>query len=213
PRKALPRGPAYLPHVLHTLKQQRPDHFREQLRVSPTTFDRIVEALRGDLVFSNNSHNPQMAVDSQLAIALYRFGRNGNGVTVQDVANWAGVSVGTVILVTRRVMTAVLRPTFMQAAVRYPTPDEKKEAKKWVHQHSCRSWRHGGFSYFDRKSQYSLNVQIVSLPNLRIVDFAYGHTGSTHDATAWEQTRTAQNHADLLDENEFVWADSAYPVG
>jgi hypothetical protein len=54
--------------------------------------------------------------------------------------------------------------------------------------------------------------QIVSLPNLRIIDFGYGFTGSTHDATAWEHTRIAREHENLLLEKEFVWADSAYPV-
>jgi hypothetical protein len=68
-----------------------------------------------------------------------------------------------------------------------------------------------GESYFDRKCCYSLNMQarhpfrlhlnftdecraqIVSLPNLRIVDFSYGHTGSTHDSTAWEETQVLVN--------------------
>ena len=89
-----------------------------------------------------------------------------------------------------------------------------------------------GESYFDRKCNYSLNIQvchdkfharpssptdhhfakIVSLPNLRIIDFSYGHTGSTHDATAWETTRLAQEHSTLMGDGEWVWADSAYPV-
>ena len=54
--------------------------------------------------------------------------------------------------------------------------------------------------------------QIVSLPNLWIIDFGYGYTGSTHDATAWEGTRLFQEHGTLLDDKEWVWADSAYPV-
>jgi DDE superfamily endonuclease len=54
--------------------------------------------------------------------------------------------------------------------------------------------------------------QIVSLPNLQIIDFSFGHTGSTHDASAWEATRLAQDREELMEENEWVWADSAYPV-
>jgi hypothetical protein len=54
--------------------------------------------------------------------------------------------------------------------------------------------------------------QIVSLPNLRIVDFGYGHTGSAHDSTAWDETHLAREHATILEGDEFVWADSAYPV-
>jgi hypothetical protein len=50
------------------------------------------------------------------------------------------------------------------------------------------------------------------LPNLRIIDFSYGHTGSTHDATAWEQTQLACEHKNILEDGEWVWADSAYLV-
>jgi len=53
---------------------------------------------------------------------------------------------------------------------------------------------------------------VVSLPNLQIIDFSYGHTGSAHDASAWESTRLALEREDLMEENEWVWADSAYPV-
>ena len=44
------------------------------------------------------------------------------------------------------------------------------------------------------------------------MDFSYGHTGSAHDSTAWVGTRLAREHDTILEENEFVWADSAYPV-
>jgi hypothetical protein len=50
------------------------------------------------------------------------------------------------------------------------------------------------------------------LPNLRIIDFSYGNTGSTHDSTAWTHTRLAKEHCDLMEPGEWVWADSAYPV-
>ncbi|KJA17757.1 hypothetical protein HYPSUDRAFT_146140 [Hypholoma sublateritium FD-334 SS-4] len=229
-RDQLPRGPSYLHHVLMCLKTERADHFRANLRVSPVTFDALASAIETDPVFSNNSQNPQMPVEEQLAITLYRFGHDGNAASLQSVANWAGVGKGTVSVVTRRVMTAILRPGFMKNAVRWPTEAEKEEAKVYVAKHSCHAWRNGwlfvdgtlvplamrpewyGKSYFDRKSRYSLNFQIVSLPNLRIIDFTFGHTGSTHDASAWEATHLVQDHDSLMEENEWIWADSAYPV-
>lgn len=178
PRNTLPRGPSYLHHVLTTLKLGRADHFRQALRVSPRTFDALVAALEDDPVFFNNSNHPQLPVDQQLAVALYRFGHDGNAASIQGVANWAGLGKGTVHLITRRVMTAVLRPEFMQSAVRMPTQEEKDKAKRWVANHSCHRWRHGwcfvdgtlvplderptwyGESYFDRKCNYSLNFQV-----------------------------------------------------
>lgn len=248
PRNQLPRGPSYLRHVLLALKAGRADHFREALRVTPLTFDKIVSKIKDDPVFSNNSNHAQISIEEQLAVALYRFGHNGNAASIQSVANWAGLGKGTVHLITRRVMTAVLRRGFMEEAVRFPTPEEKEGAKEWVERHSCKAWRHGwclvdgtlvplaerphwfGESYFDRKCNYSLNIQVgsvhvilnrfpyshfsqvVSLPNLRIIDFSYGQTGSTHDSTAWNDTVLAQNHETLMSPGEWVWADSAYPV-
>ncbi|KAJ7667217.1 hypothetical protein B0H17DRAFT_1162439 [Mycena rosella] len=152
-----------------TLKAGHPDHFRQNLRVSPLTFDALAAALEMDPVFANNSNHPQLPVE---------FGHDGNAASIQAVANWAGLGKGTVHLITRRVMTAVLRPGFMQTAVRMPTPAEKEKAKQWVQNKSCRAWRDGwcfvdgtlvplderpnwyGESYFDRKCNYSLNIQV-----------------------------------------------------
>jgi len=89
-----------------------------------------------------------------------------------------GVAKGTVSLVTWRVMVAVLHPQFMENVVRFPNDEEMQEAKDWVKNHSCCSWQNGwcfvdgsliplatrpewfGESYWDRKDQYSLNVQV-----------------------------------------------------
>jgi hypothetical protein len=180
PRDQLPCGPSYLQHVLTFQKALRPDHFRQSLRVTPMTFDRIVAKISGDAVFFNRSEQQQIAVEVQLAVTLFRFGHDGNAASLQSVANWAGLGKGTILLVTRRVMTAILRPSFMKDAVRMPTAEEKEDAKSWVEEHSCRAWRNGwclvdgtlvplanrpywfGESYFDRKSNYSLNVQVCT---------------------------------------------------
>jgi hypothetical protein len=44
----------------------------------------------------------------QLAIFLNRVGHYGNSISPQDVSQWAGVSVGSVINCTNRVMAALL---------------------------------------------------------------------------------------------------------
>ena len=154
PRDGLPRGPSYLHHVLTRLKTEREDHFCEALRINPTTFDALVSAIEHDPIFTNKSNNSQMLLEEQVAITLYRFGHDGNASGLQAVANWAGVGKGTVALVTRRVMTAILRPGFMKDAVRWPTEMEKEDAKIWVEQHSCHAWRDGwsGTYHFYDKS-------------------------------------------------------------
>jgi hypothetical protein len=172
--------PAQLPHVLSVTKIKYPDHFRQILRVTPYTFDRITAKICTDPVFINHSHCEQHPVNVQLAVTLYRFGHSGNAAGQSAVARWAGVGHGTVSLMTRRVMTAILRPDFMAEAVRFPTAEEKEAAKSWVEARSCKAWRGGwclvdgtliplydrphwyGESYFDRKCNYSLNIQVRS---------------------------------------------------
>jgi hypothetical protein len=174
----IPKPPPQLPHVLTVFKTERPDQFREILRVDPTTFDKIVDKIKDDPIFFNNSNNPQQPVEEQLAIVLFRFGHNGNAAGQSSVARWAGGGHGSIGLITKRVMTAVLRDSFMDEAVRFPTPEEKEDAKVWVESHSCKAWRDGwclvdgtlvplydrphwyGESYFDRKCNYSLNIQV-----------------------------------------------------
>ncbi|KAF8224448.1 hypothetical protein L208DRAFT_1511540 [Tricholoma matsutake] len=173
----IPWGPARMHHVLFTLKSACPDQFHKEICVTPLTFDVLVTRLQNDIIFGNNSSHPQMSVEEQLAITLFRFSHDGNAASIQSVANWAGVGKGTVLLVMHRVMTAILWHEFMNKAVHFPDAEEKEAAKRWVHRHSCRAWCNGwclvdgtlvplagwphwfGESYFDQKNHYSLNIQ------------------------------------------------------
>ncbi|KIJ59134.1 hypothetical protein HYDPIDRAFT_101295 [Hydnomerulius pinastri MD-312] len=68
-----------------------------------------------------------------------------------------------------------------------------------------------GETVYNHKSCYSLNCQLVMMPhNLLIVDYAMGHPGSAHDAYAFQSTRIAKEHATLLCDDEWLWANSAY---
>ena len=89
--------PPQMPHILTVTKLERPDQFREILRVSPATFDKIVAKIKDDPVFFNNSNNPQIPVEEQLAITLYRFGHDGNASSQAEVGRWAGAGKGVSI--------------------------------------------------------------------------------------------------------------------
>lgn len=82
-RNEMPRGPAYLPHVLGEMKDKRPDLFRTELRVSPLTFDKLVEKIYDDPVFTNDSHNAQLPIENQLTITLFGLGHYGNASSLQ----------------------------------------------------------------------------------------------------------------------------------
>ncbi|KAG0700068.1 hypothetical protein DFH29DRAFT_1001438 [Suillus ampliporus] len=119
-RNQLPRGPSQMRHVLDVLKPQRPDKFRESLRVSPYTFDKICTKLSSDPVFTNNSQNEQIPLADQLAVALYRFRHDGNGASMQVVADWAGLGKGTVHLITLQGHDSCPLPIFPQICCSIP---------------------------------------------------------------------------------------------
>lgn len=166
-------------HILLTdWKLNHPDIFRSYLHINPPCFDALVLAIQDEDVFHNNSNNAQMPVEQQVAIALYRFGHFGNAASTMKVALWAGVGFGTVPLVTGRVMKAICSDRFRRSAVRWSSAEAKEVAKGWVEENSCPAWRDGwcmvdgtlvplfmrpafyGNNWFDRKSNYSLNVQV-----------------------------------------------------
>ncbi|KAF6760967.1 hypothetical protein DFP72DRAFT_785787, partial [Ephemerocybe angulata] len=156
-------------------KRDDPYRFRRNLRVSPTTFDTLVNRIAHHPVFLSTGPQAQLPVEEQLAIALKRFGNFGSNASVEAIAQWAGVSAGMVVNATRRVMEAIL--SLHDEYVHWPSAEAKEEAKEWVEAASCAAWRDGwlfvdgtlvpladkpgfhGESYFDRKSNYSLNVQ------------------------------------------------------
>lgn len=162
--------------VLVLFKEDDPARFRRNLRVSPKTFDAIFNKIDWHPVFLNGSTQEQMPVAEQLAITLFRFGHFGNAASVECVAQWAGCSAGMVVSATRRVIQAIL--TFHDEFVHWPSSEEKEAAKEWVEAAACAAWRdgwvfvdgtlvplsdkpgHHGEAYFDRKSNYSLNVQV-----------------------------------------------------
>ncbi|CAD6985004.1 unnamed protein product, partial [Tilletia controversa] len=65
--------------------------------------------------------------------------------------------------------------------------------------------------YFDRKAQYSLNLQAVVLPTtLRFIDYVAGYKGSTQDSRAFAASDIVKQPRKYLDEGEFVWTDNGY---
>jgi hypothetical protein len=165
--------------VLAQFKANNLKWFCQNLHFSPRTFDALLTMIKNHPVFSNNSHSPQIPVCDQLAITLFRLGHDGNAASVSAVVQWAGVSSGAVVKCTRRVMVAFL--VLHDVAVHWPTDEEKERAKEWVESVSCAEWHdgfcmvdgtliplsqkpgHHGEAYFDRKSNYSFNVQVMSV--------------------------------------------------
>ncbi|KAF9224255.1 hypothetical protein BS17DRAFT_795716 [Gyrodon lividus] len=198
-------------HLLEHFADHHPHLFCQRVRVNPDIFDDILDQISDHPIF-NQSHNRQLPI----AIQLANFPQS--------------CCVGSVINCTNHVMVAILdqHDTFMQ----FPVLDSEdvKIAHAYTQEHSCPEWRNGilaangsafhlhakptlhGETFYDRKSNYSLNCQLVILPhNLLIADYGLGLPGSVHDAYAFQHTRTSREHAELLGDQHWIWADRAYP--
>ncbi|KAK9321370.1 hypothetical protein V1517DRAFT_175131 [Lipomyces orientalis] len=129
--------------LLNYYKVERPDIFRNKLRVYPETFDGLVTLLKEAPVFLSMTGYNATSVEMHLAILLYRLGHYGNGASIEEVASWAGVGAGTVDCITKRTLFAIFQIDLESSAVRWPTPEEREQYKQWVEAMSCPEWRNG----------------------------------------------------------------------
>ena len=177
-RREIKKSGIQLYLLLHEWKYSDPGIFCLYLRMTPGCFDKLVDVLHPHAAFHNKSSNIQMPVEMQVAIALYCFRHYGNAASTIKVVLWSGVGYGTVCLVTRRVMRACCDESFRRSSMRWPDDAAKEQAKLWVEENSCSAWQNGwlmvdgtlvplyacpafyGNVFFDRKSNYSLNVQV-----------------------------------------------------
>jgi hypothetical protein len=166
-------------HLLEHFAVFRPHLFRKKLHVDPVVFDCIVNKICEHEIFNSGSNNLQLPVSIQLAIFLNRAGHYGNAISPEDVAQWAEVSVGSVVNCTHRIMIALL--SHHNEYVRVPLdPGEMELSRKFVEERTCPGWQNGVFAadgssiplfqkpgffgetFYDRKSTYSMNFQVCT---------------------------------------------------
>ena len=164
--------------LLNHFADYRPHLFRKKLRVDSQIFDRILEQISGSDIFIPKGNQPQLPISIQLAIFLNRAGHYGNAISLEDIAQWAGVSVGSVKNCSNRVMVALLQQHDHFLAIPAEDSEDAEIARNWVEERSCPGWRNGifaadgsainlfekpgiyGETFYDRKSRYSLNCQV-----------------------------------------------------
>jgi len=155
--------------------------FRRKLCVVPEVFAGIMQHIEGHPVFLNTSNNPQLPMPIQLTIFLNAASHYGNVSTTEDLAEWAGVSIGTVYNCFHCVMIAILQhhdDTILFDPMEARDQEEIWHAKVWVENKGCFDWQNGflcmdgspfnhfqkpgwhGEGFYDRKSRYSLLSQV-----------------------------------------------------
>ncbi|KAL6572926.1 hypothetical protein OROHE_002402 [Orobanche hederae] len=197
--------------------------FKQNFRCDLESLHRLVELLRPCPVFHNRSRCPQTDVTWQVCIALWRLGHNGNGAATAMQSMLFGFGVGTTVLFTRRVVTALLQVG--SEYILWPTEERRIEIGQVMEAEGfpgCVGFVDGttiplsekpainGECYWDRKHRYSINMQIVCDVDRRIIGFSCGWPGSMHDAGLWRRSVQAKNPNKFFRKGEYIIGDSAY---
>lgn len=200
--------------------------FRQDVRMTRRAFEHVLRCIAGCPVFANRSNNQQASVETQLHLTLYRFGCNGNGVSIGKVARRFGVSEGTVVKYTDRVVAALAVSS--QHIFWYRNDSERRRVKQRIEEKSgfphclgavdgtdivlARRPELDGDAYFNRKARYALNAQMVVDDACRIRHFYLGFPGSVHDARAFGACKLATRPELFFRGEEYILADSAYAL-
>lgn len=181
--------------LLHHWYHSRPEIFRDDVRVYPWTFTRILSHIEGHPVFQSGSNVPQAPPNQQLILFLYRMGHSGNASSLAQISKTFGVSQGHVVRSTARVLKAVLDTPALMNAIGLPAKGsaEREDAKRKMEEKGGPEWRDGwlvvdgtliplacrptiqGESFFDRKKNYSINL-LASLYHADILCIANDNT-------------------------------------
>jgi hypothetical protein len=176
-------------------------------------------------VFHRAGHHKQHAVWIQLIVVLLsRLGCDGNGASVGRHAGLFGVSYGSVCKFTKRVFKAIL--SRKDDEIRWPSATERAEiSRRFGREHGLpgavgvvdgtyvsmsQKPAVNGEVYFNRKSRYAMNVQLICDDRRRVIYYQLGWPGSVYDSTVFAQSPLFINPQDYLSLGEFLLADSGY---
>lgn len=200
--------------------------FKQQFRMTREAFRGVLRLIRVDPVFYNDSHHKQAPIGEQLAVTLNRLGTTGNGTSIGAVAVKFGLSHGTVMKYTERVVEAI--GNLADLYIRFPDARERAEISRRVgHKfgfdgcvgfvdgtHIILSQRPGvsGESFFTRKQRYAMNAQVVCDDKKVIRALVLGWPGSVHDSRAWRSSDMATRPGIFFSHGQYLMADSAYAL-
>ncbi|GJJ77634.1 nuclease HARBI1 [Entomortierella parvispora] len=197
--------------------------FRQHFRMDKNSFSAIAVIIGPHPVFQNSSRCRQLHPFWQLAVTLERFGHYGNRVSENMLASDFGISPGSVVLCTNRVMTALV--SLVPDWIRWPNSQEREKHSRLMRREGfpgCVGFIDGttiplsqkpaqeGTAYFDRKQRYSVNAQIVCNMDREIIAVHVGCPGSSSDSKVFSRMDQYKLPEDHFSPGQFLISDSAY---
>ena len=66
--------------------------------------------------------------------------------------------------------------------------------------------------FLDQKCNYSINIQIINMPNQKIINYASKFRDSHHDTHCFVLTKLKKNLLKFLEPYKWYWDDVGYPL-
>jgi hypothetical protein len=202
------------------------DEFRQAFRMNKDTFVFILNKIEAHEIFKNAGTHKQQPVWVQLLVALERFGFDGNACSVGKVARNMGISSGTVILFSNRVIEALV--SIIPNWIKWSTPAQRKRTSRYFEENHnlkgcvgvldgtlvnlCQKPFLNGETYWTRKQRYSMNVQIICNHKREIIYYQTGYPGSCHDSLCFKNTDICKHPEKYMSNGEYLLADAGYAL-
>jgi len=208
------------------------DMFRTELRLPREVFFKVVEEIKGDIVFAppRNLGGRAVSVAKQLACFLLRVGAD---TSCSVVGHRLWLSPSTVSVCTRRVAIAIGRQLGSNLKMPKNGTEEKKAVAKYFKARQFRGCvgiidcthiavvvdteavKKGEANvYVDRKGVKSMTFQCVTTceDTPRFLNVSGGLPGSAYDTKLLEKSKLYKRIGDYLEGEEYLAGDSGYPL-
>ena len=197
--------------------------FKKVLKMLSENFKSLVNLIKNHSIFQNNSSKQQAPVELQLAVFLRRLGLKNNIFLI--CSNYR-ITEETVILFCKRIMKAII--SYKTNYIKWLTG----QARKFVHEEFKaiegiediirsidgiyfilqNASKKDKEVYFTRKKRYALHCQDIVDYRGIFTSYDVGWPGSVHDAKVYRHSYFYKNKSSLIQENDFLISDSAYPL-
>ncbi|CAI6372056.1 unnamed protein product [Macrosiphum euphorbiae] len=177
--------------INHMIKWDDHD-FLIRFRLSKVVVEQVLELIT-DNISVENQWNCAIAPIDKLLLTLRFYASGSFLITAGD---FLGVSKSSACVIVRTVSTAIA--SLCHQFIRMPTTDEEVPGG------------HNAEYFRNRKGYFSLNVQTVVSPDLKIMDIVARWPGSCHDQTIFKNSNIYSQLVNGKWGNSLIVADSGY---
>lgn len=220
---SVPKSKSFVFDVVPLLDDER---FKILFRTSRRTFNIILSLIKDDPIFEQKRRGrPQIPVEVQLQVVLFRLGCTGEGSSIAKIAFLFGIGDGgTVQNVTKRVFSALLK--LKPRYIFWPDEEERRTIEQATHHEMpyCIGYVDGTElklaekpyedpdSYLSRKQHHSIKAQIICDHKLRIRHIVVGYPGSVHDSRIFKNCPIGLHPEQYFSSKQYLLGDSAYKL-